>query len=67
MAFNISVVLSIRAQEHLLAKQNVFREEGDVLVMYFVENTLSCKWVPIRLTRAALSDYKLISSSFHAW
>ena len=59
--------MSIQAEEHLLAKQNVLEEEGDVLVMYSVENTLSCKWVPIRLTRAALSDYKLISSSFHAW
>lgn len=45
----------------------VLEEEGNVLVMYSVENTLSCKWVPITLTRAALSDYRLISSSFHAW
>lgn len=51
----------------LLGKQNVLEEEGGVFVMYSVENTLNCKWVPIRLTRAALSDYKLISSSFHAW
>lgn len=66
-AFNTSAVLSIQACEHLPAKQNVLGEEGDVLVMNSTENTLSCKWVPIRLTRAALSDYKLISSSFHAW